>query len=219
MRSRTGRPQWLIIDEAHHLLPATWGAALLTLPEKLGEVVLLTVHPDQVSPAILKKVDTVIAVGPRSDQTLEKFCQTAGKAPPGAASGAPRPDQVVVWRVDSGEKPVAMNAIAGHIEKLRHLRKYAEGDLGDHSFYFRGSDRRLNLKAQNLELFTQISTGVDEETWKHHLHQGDYSHWFRNHIKDSLLADETARIEQRRDISTTVARELICELIRTRYAI
>ncbi|MBZ5612289.1 MAG: DUF87 domain-containing protein, partial [Acidobacteriia bacterium] len=25
MRSRTGRPHWLVLDEAHHMLPDTWG--------------------------------------------------------------------------------------------------------------------------------------------------------------------------------------------------
>jgi len=44
----------------------------------------------------------------------------------------------------------------------RHTRKYAEGELDeDRSFYFRGPEGRLNLRAQNLALFLQIAEGVD----------------------------------------------------------
>jgi hypothetical protein len=44
MRARTERPHWLVLEEAHHLLPTTWRQAALSLPQKLGETVLITVH-------------------------------------------------------------------------------------------------------------------------------------------------------------------------------
>src|SRR5512147_922046 len=69
--------------------------------------------------------------------------------------------------------------------RRRHIRKYAEGQLGeDKSFYFRGPDNRLNLRAQNLNMFVQIAEGVDDATWLHHLRAGDYSRWLRDAIKD-----------------------------------
>jgi hypothetical protein len=51
----------------------------------------------------------------------------------------------------------------------------------DRSFYFRGPSGRLNLRAQNLELFMQLADGVDDETWLYHLQQHDVSQWFRHH--------------------------------------
>src|SRR6202000_639641 len=80
---------------------------------------------------------------------------------------------------------------------LRHQRKYARGDMGeDKSFYFRGPQGALNLRAQNLALFVQIAGGVDDGTWEHHLKQGDYSRWFRDAIKDDALADDAAAVER-----------------------
>ena len=38
LRARLGRPHWLVIDEAHHLLPAEWEPGPLALPEKLSGV-------------------------------------------------------------------------------------------------------------------------------------------------------------------------------------
>ena len=64
------------------------------------------------------------------------------------------------------------------------MRKYAEGDLGaEKSFTFRGPQGRLNLRAQNLQMFLLIGDGVDAETWFHHLRRGDYSQWSREVIK------------------------------------
>jgi hypothetical protein len=90
---------------------------------------------------------------------------------------------------------VRINGPRQHLR--RHTRKYAEGDLGeDLSFYFRGPDGGLNLRAQNLLLFLQIAEGVDDATWLHHLRAGDYSRWLAVSIKDPELASEVAVIEE-----------------------
>ena len=88
-----------------------------------------------------------------------------------------------------------------------------------HSFYFRGPDARQNLKAQNLTVFSQLAEGIDQETWLFHLHRGDYSRWFRDAVKDTYLADQTERIEQRSNLEPGEARNLIRHLIDIRYTL
>ena len=89
-----------------------------------------------------------------------------------------------------------MRSIVPRNEHQRHLRKYAEGELGpDKSFYFRGPDGKLNLRAQNLQLFLQVADGIDDETWMYHLRRGDYSRWFREAIKDEDLASDASSVE------------------------
>jgi hypothetical protein len=66
-------------------------------------------------------------------------------------------------------------------------------------------------------VFLQLAEGVDDATWLHHLHQGDYVHWFRNVIKDADLAEETSEIGQRHDISATDSRALVKIAIEKRY--
>jgi hypothetical protein len=90
-----------------------------------------------------------------------------------------------------------MSIIPGSRDRIRHRRKYAEGNVRHRSFYFRGPDARQNLKAQNLTAFSQLAEGIDEETWLFHLYRGDYSRWFRDAVGDPYLADQTERIEQR----------------------
>src|SRR5207302_183527 len=75
-----------------------------------------------------------------------------------------------------------LKLVPGKAQRRRHQRKYAAGDLQDQAFVFRGPKGKLRLRARNLSLFLQMAEGVDEETWLHHLRQGDYSRWFREVI-------------------------------------
>src|SRR4030095_10013508 len=110
-----------------------------------------------------------------------------------------------------------MSSIPGSRDRIRHRRKYAEGNMRYHSFYFRGPDARQNLKAQNLTVFSQLAEGIDQETWLFHLYRGDYSRWFRDAVKDPYLADQAERIEQRSNLEPGETRNLIRYLIDTRY--
>jgi hypothetical protein len=79
-------------------------------------------------------------------------------------------------------------------------------------------DGALNLRAQNLALFTQIADGVDDRTWDHHLRAGDYSRWFRDKINDGELADEIAEIESDGALSPSDSRRRVKEAIDRRYS-
>jgi len=68
-------------------------------------------------------------------------------------------------------------------------------------------------------LFIQIAEGIDDDTWLHHLRQGDYSRWFREAIKDDKLADETSKIEAAPELSASQSRRLIKELVEKRYTL
>ncbi|MHB1091873.1 HAD family hydrolase [Thiobacillus sp.] len=219
MRARTGRPHWVVVDEAHHMLPNTWGHAESVLPQQLRETLLVTVHPDHVAPAILAPVDVVLAIGHSPQQTLEEFTKATGQAFVWPVDLAYRADRIVTWFSREALPPFAMQAHPGRAERIRHHRKYAEGNLRWHSFYFRGPDNRHNLKAQNLVVFCQIAQGIDESTWLYHLHRGDYSRWFRHAIKDDFLADETERLERRADLEPWQTRQMIEALISTRYTL
>jgi intein/homing endonuclease len=102
-------------------------------------------------------------------------------------------------------------------ERLRHVRQYAEGELSpEQSFYFRGPESKLNLRAQNLMTFLQLADGV-AETWMHHLREGDYSTWFKDIIKDEELARQAAEIEQDEKMSAQESRKQVRQIVETRY--
>lgn len=105
------------------------------------------------------------------------------------------------------------------VEGRRHQRKYALGSLeSDKSFYFRGPQGRLRLRAQNLMAFLQEAEGVDDETWTYHLRRGDYSRWFREAIRDADLAEAVAAIEQQPESPVEETRRLVRVAVEERYA-
>lgn len=219
MRSESGRPHWLVVDETHHLLPTTWDPAVLTLPKVLRGVIMITVHPDMVARAALSEVDVLVAVGEEPEETLRGLCDSLGEECPRLPTRTrERQGDAVVWLRYEGGEPVAVRLESGKMERKRHRRKYAAGELPEErSFYFRGPQGKLNLRAQNLILFSQMAEGVDDETWLYHLRQGDYSRWFREKIKDSTLAEEAERVERMAEAGAAETRERIRQAIEERY--
>jgi hypothetical protein len=220
MRARTGRPHWIFVDEAHHFLPEASRIAPLTIPSELGEVVMITVHPKDVAPEAVALMDLAIAVGPRPLDTLRGFAEHANHPLDETSVPATAPErEVLCWDLRRGGSPLALGIIKGRVERIRHHRKYAEGDLGDHSFHFQGPREAMNLKAQNLMLFVQIAQGVDDETWLHHLRRHDYSNWIRTAVKDPETADKIERIEARSDLGSADSRLLVGDLITRKYSL
>jgi HAD superfamily hydrolase (TIGR01484 family) len=220
MRARTGRPHWLVLDEAHHLLPAAWAPADMALPQALREMILITVHPNQVSPRVLSTADVAVIVGNGPEETLGQFCTAVGLPPPQPEGVTLAPGEALVWSRSAGGTPFRIHAAPSHAERRRHSRKYAEGALPpDRSFYFRGPEGKLNLRAQNLILFLQLAEGVDDATWLFHLRQGEYSRWFREVIKDENLAAAAVHIENLADVSAADSRQLIKAAIEKHYTL
>lgn len=220
MRASTGRPHWLIVDEAHHLLPTTWEPAAITMPQRMGGLMLITVHPKEVSPAVLSLVDTAIAVGPTPMETLQELCEGLNEPVPDLKVENKASHEVYVWSRGSGQAPYPVTPEPSQTERRRHIRKYSEGALPpDRSFYFRGPEEKLNLRAQNLMLFMQLGDGVDDETWTYHLEQGDVSEWFRDCIKDTDLAAEAEEIEQNKSLSPADSRQRIRAAVEKRFTL
>lgn len=218
LRAKTGRPHWIILDEAHHLLPKERGQAMGVIPQQLTGLILITVHVDSVLEAALKPMTGIIAVGASPEDTIRQFSNAVGVPPPVYSPLPNRPGDVFVWLLNGPHGPVAVRVQPATSEIRRHRRKYAEGRLGpDRSFFFKGPAGKLNLRAHNLNMFIQIAEGVDDETWLHHLRRSDYSQWMREAIKDDSLADEVREIEKDGKDSPQKTRTAVIEAVNRRY--
>jgi hypothetical protein len=164
-------------------------------------------------------IDVVIAVGRFPERTLLRFAEAAGRSVEWQPGAPHTTGQNAVWFVRGADPPTLARSIPPARDRIRHRRKYAEGDMRYRSFYFRGPGGRHNLRAQNLVIFSQIAEGIDEDTWLYHLHRGDYSRWFRHAVKDGYLADHAERVENRRALSPDESRALIRTLIDARYTL
>jgi HAD superfamily hydrolase (TIGR01484 family) len=220
LRARLGRPHWILIDEAHHLLPVEWQPGGITLPEQLRSVLQITVHPGLLARKLLAQVNLFIAVGETPVEMLREFCDTNGLAMPQTARIELQPGEALVWRCGRNEAPFVLRIAPSHTERRRHIRKYAAGELPpERSFYFRGREGKLNLRAHNLVLFLQLSDGVDDDTWQYHLARHDYSRWIAEYIKDADLSAEVRQVEKDESLSPQESRRRIHEEIDRRYTL
>jgi hydroxymethylpyrimidine pyrophosphatase-like HAD family hydrolase len=218
-RNRTGRPHRVLVDETHHLLPTKWRATVASMRDLKG-MLFVTVHPDQLSPHVLDTVDIAVALGERPSSTLQAVANHKGLSLPPISNAELKPGEAVVWRVAAGQSPQPFMMTVSRMERRRHRRKYAEGELPpERSFYFRGPEGKLNLRAQNLIMFRQLADGVDDETWLHHLRNGDYSHWMETAIKDRSLAQVVHEVEDMPDVSAHDSRQRVASAIEERYTL
>lgn len=217
-RAATGRPHWIVVDEAHHLLPASWHAAALTLPRQLDGILFVTVHPELMAVPALSAIDLVIAVGTSPEHCIHAWSKMLGLQPAGLEPTTLDSGEALAWKRGEDSPPFRFKMATPRGERRRHRRKYAEGEIPDYnSFYFRGPQEKLNLRAQNLSLFLQLGDGVDDATWLHHLRRGDYSRWFRDVIRDEDLAAEASRVERDADLDPQATRAAIHAAVEQRY--
>ena len=218
-RNRTGRPHRVLVDETHHLLPTKWRATVASMRDLKG-MLFVTVHPDQLSPHVLDTVDIAVALGERPSNTLQAVANHKGLSLPPISDAELKPGEAVLWRVAAGQTPQPFMMTVSRMERRRHRRKYAEGELPpERSFYFRGPEGKLNLRAQNLIMFRQLADGVDDETWLHHLRNGDYSRWMETAIKDRSLAQVIHEVEDMPDVSAHDSRQRVASAIEERYTL
>ena len=63
LRARTGRPHWLLVDEAHQMLSAATVRAWRHLLKDLPATIFVTVSPEFLAADMLKTVDVVLGLG------------------------------------------------------------------------------------------------------------------------------------------------------------
>ncbi|MEV0380911.1 HAD hydrolase family protein [Nonomuraea sp. NPDC050643] len=218
LRAKLGHPHWLLIDEAHHLMPAEVRHIPLKQPGDVGALLMITVHPEALSPAALELVTATIAVGKEPAGTLAAVAEARGEEAP---TLQPSIDgDIALWHVGD-VTALRLTLAPARVERTRHRRKYAAGTMArDKSFYFTGPEQRLRLRARNLHTFVELAEGVDDDTWLYHLRRGDYSAWIRDSLGDADLADDVATAERQADhLSPEESRRRVADPIGDRYTL
>jgi len=221
-RAAVGRPHWIVVDEAHHFAPRQAGGDTATPAMGQTNLVFITVHPEHVSRAWLQRMDAVVVIGVSPAETLAELASALGVPPPREKPQPLPPGEALLWWPRDPQRGlVHVRTTPPQTERHRHLRKYAEGSLPpERSFYFRGPESKLNLRAQNLNSFLQLAEGVDEETWRYHLAAGDYSRWIGSAIHDDQLAAEVAAIEKEAEsASAQETRQRLRSAVERRYTV
>ena len=218
IRAKYGRPHWILVDEAHHMLPRGRDAGDGVNLDAQMPTIFITVHPDTLATGALASIGTVLLIGRDSLDLIAVLSRTFDRPCPPLPERGPEVGEAVWWDCRGEEAPALIAVGKPKGEVKRHTRKYAEGTLGeDRSFFFRGPQAALKIRAQNLTMFLQVGDGVDADTYLFHLRNGDFERWLRTSIKDDDLADEVATVAANEDLPLDDARALVRSAIETRY--
>jgi hypothetical protein len=170
---------------------------------------------------MLASVNVVVIVGAGPDKTIGELAATLGVPPPQLDPTPLEPGEAFVWRPHRSDGAVRVRTTPPQSERRRHQRKYIEGTIPpEQSFYFRGPQGKLNLRAHNLTSFLDLADGVDEETWRFHLKAGEYSRWIADVVHDKDLAQDVAAIEREgNDRSARETRGAVRSAVEKRYMV
>ena len=147
-----------------------------------------------------------IAFGPHAPEVLAEVARALALPPPRAAALAR--GEALAWfpARSSPSRPASSLKRPAPSGDATCASTPRGSSAPNRSFYFRGRDERLNLRASNLAQFLELGDGVDDETWLFHLQAGDYTRWFRDAIEDSALAEEAATITATAALDPTASR-------------
>jgi hypothetical protein len=98
LRATTGRPHWLVLDKADHLLPSDGQALDEVVPHEFGGSIAIAVRPSALAPAVLRSVNTLCALGEDPARTLREFCEIVDERPPAAPRQDLEPGEAVIWQ-------------------------------------------------------------------------------------------------------------------------
>ena len=215
LRKEYGHPHWLLLDEAHHLVPGLAETLADKLPEEFNNFIIISTSPHELSTTSLSRVSTVIAIGKDSAYPFRQFSEKLQLPMPASIPDLAE-NEIAIWDREEDGKPVykARFRLPEQLQQ-RHKKKYAQGDMSYNSFIFTGPDNKMHLKANNLMLFAHIAEGIDTETWLFHLHRKDFSRWFRDSVHDQELANVGEEAE--RISNTDASKKHILSYITTKY--
>jgi len=218
LRTRTGRPHWIIVDEAHYAVPKDSAAAKAWSPNQIQNMIFVTAYHDAVSSDVLANVDWIISIAEDPTLAITDCCKLTGVTlPPFNPPEDAAHNLALSWH--RGDKNLCwFTPAAPESDRKRHQHSHFEGEMDkEWQFVFRGPESKLQLATPNLKQFINLATGVDDETWNYHLRRNDYSTWFREVLKNDELADEAEVIEKDKGDDALENRDRMFCIIRKCY--
>jgi HAD superfamily hydrolase (TIGR01484 family) len=98
LRASRGLPHWVVIDEAHELLPAERSAGQPALSGVLHTTLQITPNARHVTAQELRAATLVVASGEAARERIQELCHASGLIVPSMESSQLAPDEVLAWR-------------------------------------------------------------------------------------------------------------------------
>ncbi|HEU5183912.1 MAG TPA: HAD hydrolase family protein [Gemmatimonadaceae bacterium] len=167
-RNETGIPHWLIVEEAHLLLPSGAEGWWCSDDTQVG-ICAITYRPDLLCLRLSAQSEYHVHLDQQFGGTLD--------GPDG------RPGRRFV-------------PLKGYVAHIRHRHKYEEGQLpANRRFYFRTRHGLTGHTAGNLSEFASEIASATAGVLRHHAPRNDFSRWLGDLWRDSALIEAVREIE------------------------
>jgi hydroxymethylpyrimidine pyrophosphatase-like HAD family hydrolase len=233
LRTRRGRPHWVLVDEAQHFCAHEHPdvAAILHEAMRSGGIGVVSYAPSRVAASILQAVHTWFLT--RLDQpdelhALMPFLNNDASLPPMQAQLSTLPigqamlceAQQHLWLPcnDFGNQTLVFRSGPRTVPHIRHLHKYLRAPLSNQlRFYFRtGNGQPIQAVAASLWDFRMLLQSVSIDALHYHLQRGDFERWVRTVFRDAELAHRLAKLA-RRQLAGEQLRQALSKIVGDRY--
>ena len=173
LRDESGRPDWVLIDEAHY--PYGQNAASSHFyRDLLSGHLVVTYAPEQLGARVLESIDITLTVS--DDRST-----------------------VLVTRTDQQTPEIDVTVAHRRLGHLRHHHKYSTwGVPPERGFWFREGPGPANgAVAHNLDELRRGLSGCSDVAVRHHAADHEFSRWVDQVFGDHALASEIAVVESR----------------------
>lgn len=198
-RAVTGRPQWVVVDEAHAPLGRA-GASLGVFNPAAKGYLLVTWRPEDFANEIPAALDAVIALSsPQPSNHLVDLTAAVADLPRAHIAhmlDGPTGRAVLAWRA-LPHKALAFTLGARTTAHTRHEHKYDHAGLErGRRFYFRSeADTLTGAVAANLAELEDQLIRCKPGVLRHHCPGHDFSRWVAAVFHDEPLAADLAAAE------------------------
>ena len=226
LRTRRGRPHYVLVDELQNLCPPESSELGDTLLESMqwGGFCIISYRPSLIPASLLAALSHWLLTRlnlPEETRALEPHLAKLdnGLASLEQLAALPRGHAYLAHTGAAGNGKIIKFQIGPRsIPHIRHLHKYLRAPLPrPKRFYFHSGDGRyLNRAAANLWEFRQALAEVPLDSIRYHLERGDFERWLENVVHDDELARRIRKVAGR-GLSDEPLRQALLEVVMDRY--
>ncbi|HEX6810414.1 MAG TPA: HAD family hydrolase [Planctomycetota bacterium] len=224
VRTQTGLPHRIVVDEAHYFLHDPAEAGILDLAA--GSHTLITYRVSGLAAEVLRSAECVVVTresDPAEARLLHEAFAGRGEAAKWTAELAGLElDEAVLLPVspEAGGRLRRFRVAPRLTRHVRHRHKYLDVPaVGERAFRFR-LDGALGPSAASLSELVQVLTCTPVERFREHVDRGDISRWIGEVLCDGTLAAAVRDIEEQHRLGRALDfNDAVIHAIRERYGV